>query len=348
MTWTTGLVTVDAMDEVHRLELPDGYGRRLPRSWQPWLDELPELIASYLERWELTVTGELPLSHSYVLPVERGDSACVLKIQPTDVPEVEGAERELLGLRLAGRVAVVVVEEDAGNGALLLERALPGTTLEEMAERDDDAATEKLATEIRDYGRPLDDPASLGLRPFEEFAEVFERFDRGPHGRIARSKAVVATKTGLWVVLGMDEPGSSLEAITAARHTAERVLEELVVDRNKPYLLHGDLHHGNVLVDDERGLLVIDPWGLYGDRAADVAPALHNPIEFVARAKDVDSLIRRRLAIYAEVLDVDMEHLAAWSYVYNVIRALWTFEDGDEVGENDAGLRTVAALRQLI
>lgn len=312
---------------------PEGYGERHPPSWRPWLDHLPELVASYLERWELSVVGELPLSYSYVLPVERADGRpCVLKLQPTDLPQVEGAARELLGLRLAGPVAVEVVEEDAGNGALLLERALPGTPLDEMAERDDDAATETLANVIRGYGHPLDDPASLGLRPFEEFAGVFERFDRGPHGGVARRTSAA--------------PAAS--DIHSARHIAEDVLAELLADRGDPYLLHGDLHHGNVLADEQRGLLVIDPWGLYGERSADVAPALHNPLELVARAPDVDSLIRRRLAIYAEVLELEMDRLTAWCYAYNVIRVLWTLEDGGEVSQDDAGERTVAALRNLM
>ncbi|MGH9303551.1 MAG: aminoglycoside phosphotransferase family protein [Acidimicrobiales bacterium] len=338
------------MPDLHSLELPDGYREGLPRSWQAWIDQLPEQVNSYLERWELTAVGVLPLSHGYVVPVERADGrACVLKIQPTDVPEVEGAaERELLGLRLAGRVAVEVVEEDARNGVLLLERVLPGNALDEMAERDDDAATEALAMVIRDYGRSLDDPGSMGLRPIEELAEAFERFDRGPHGSVARRKAADAAETRLSAVLGIDELGTALPAIRSARETAERVLGELLADRSEPYLLHGDLHHGNVLVDEHRGLLVIDPWGLYGDRSADVAPALHNPLEFVARTTDIDSLIRRRLAIYAEVLDVDKECLAAWCYAYNVIRALWALEDSGEVSERDSDVRTVAALRHLI
>lgn len=338
------------MAGLHELELPDGYEERVPRSWRPWLGLLPELVDTYLERWELTVVGEFPLSHCYVVPVERSDGRpCVLKIQPTGIPEAEGAERELLGLRLAGPVAIGVVEEDAGNGVLLLERALPGIALDEMADGDaDDEVTETLAMVISNYGRPLEDPDSLGLRPLEEFREAFERFDRGPHGRVARSKAAAAPETRLSVILGMDELGSAIQMIRSARHTAERVLVELLADRGQPYLLHGDLHHGNVLSDEQRGLLVIDPWGLYGDRSADVAPALHNPLDYVAQAPDLDSLIRRRLDIYSQVLDLDKEQLTAWCYAYNVIRALWILEDSDEVSENDAIVRTVAALRHLI
>jgi streptomycin 6-kinase len=334
------------MAGVGKLTLPKGYRERLPRSWQPWLTRLPELVATYLERWELTVDGELPLSYSYVVPVTLADGrACVLKIQPTDNPDVEGAERELLGLRLGAPIAVGVVEEDAENGALLLERALPGTTLDEMAERNDDAATEAMAEVIRTYGRPVKDPGTLGLRSFEALAEVFERFDRGPHGAVARTKAATTPRTRLSVVLGLDEHGAKIPAVREARFTAERVLDELVSDYVEPYLLHGDLHHGNVLADEQRGLLVIDPWGLYGDRAVDVAPALENPLELVAQTADVARLVRRRLAIYGDVLGVDNEHMAAWCYVYVVIRALWSLQDGGEVSDQ---LRTIAALRHLI
>lgn len=337
------------MAGTRKMELPDGYRERLPRSWRGWLDLLPELVESYLERWELIIVGEFPLSSSYVVPVERSDGhPCVLKVQPTDVPGVEGAERELLGLRLAGAAAVEVLADDAANGVLLLDRAMPGTSLEDMAARDDDAATETLAGVIGDYGRPLDGTDLVGLRAFDEFGEVFERFDRGPHGAIARAKAEAVSDRRLTVVLGMDELGTAVPAIRSARFTAERVLGELLTDRTQAYLVHGDLHHGNVLLDERRGLVVIDPWGLYGDRAVDVAPALHNPIDFVARTDDVDSLIRRRLSIYSEVLDVDHELLAAWCYVYNVIRTLWTLEDDDALSESDPGLRTVGALRRLI
>jgi streptomycin 6-kinase len=136
--------------------------------------------------------------------------------------------------------------------------------------------------------------------------------------------------------------------MSLACDTAEHVLADLLADEIDLYLLHGDLHHGNVLLDADHGLVVVDPWGLYGDRSVDVAPALHNPLDFVARTIDVDSLISRRLSIYAEVLDISGGSLAAWSYVYTVIRSLWTIEDGGQVSESDAGMRTIAALRKLI
>lgn len=337
------------MADAHTPELPASYREGLPRSWRGWLAQVPDLVASCLERWELTIVGELPLSRSYVVAVERADGRpCVLKLQPTEVPDLPGPARELLGLRLAGPVAVEVVEDDVANGALLLERAVPGTTLGPVAARDDDAATTSLATVIRAYGRRVESPGALGLRPFEELAEAFERFDRGPHGGIARRRAAATAGSRLSVVLGVDELGTAVQAIRSARHTAERVLAELAADHGEPHLLHGDLHHDNVLDDERRGHLVIDPWGLYGHRAADVAPALHNPLEVVTGAADVGAMVRRRLAIYAEILEIDLERLTAWCYVYVAIRALWAIESNAELPEDDARVRTVTALRRLI
>jgi streptomycin 6-kinase len=334
---------------MQRIVLPAGYTDNLPRSWARWTADLPALAESYLEQWELTVVSEFPLSYSFVLPVERANGqACVLKLQPVGLPDVEGAERELLGLRLAGRAAVSVIEEDAGAGVLLLERAVPGTGLDGVAERDDDLATEILACVLRDYGRPLAEPELAGLREFVELAEAFERFDRGPHGAVARKKAAAVADTRLSVVLGMDELGSGVPAARSARDTAERLLAELVADEEPPYLLHGDLHHTNVLSDEQRGWLVIDAWGLYGDRAADVAPALHNPLDMIARTEDLDGLLRRRLSIFSDVLGIDVDRLAAWGYVYNVIGVLWTLEDRGELPKDGAGERTVAALRRMI
>jgi streptomycin 6-kinase len=44
-------------------------------------------------------------------------------------------------------------------------------------------------------------------------------------------------------------------------------------------LLHGDLHHGNVLHDSERGWVAIDPKGVLGEPEYEIGVALRNPIE---------------------------------------------------------------------
>jgi streptomycin 6-kinase len=48
--------------------------------------------------------------------------------------------------------------------------------------------------------------------------------------------------------------------------------------------LHGDVHHGNILVFEERGWLAFDPKRLMGERGFDYANLFCNPNDTVATA----------------------------------------------------------------
>lgn len=334
-----------------QLDIPDDFRARVRqfgrREWLQWLEDLPELVATYLGRWELEEDGRLPLSWTYVLPVRRANGqACVLKLQPRAQPDDEGAIREMRALRLAGAAAVTVVEDDADEGVLLLERAMPGDSLVSACDVDDDSATETLSTVIQGFSHPVE--PGHGLPPVGGLASAFERFDSGPHGDIARSKAASRADNGLIIRLGLDEQGSGLPALREARRTAERVLEELEADKSQEFLLHGDLHHDNVLQDEGRGWLVIDAKGFVGDAGYEVATAMHNPIRFVTAVEDLERLFSRRLSIFAGVLDLDRERITAWCYVNAVLSALWTIEDGGSLTDDAMIIRSVAALRTMI
>ena len=58
---------------------------------------------------------------------------------------------------------------------------------------------------------------------------------------------------------------------------AEALLAWLVPSQTGPVLLHGDLHHGNVLSARRRPWLAIDPKGVVGERAFDAGALLYNP-----------------------------------------------------------------------
>jgi streptomycin 6-kinase len=52
----------------------------------------------------------------------------------------------------------------------------------------------------------------------------------------------------------------------------------LLAEPREVGVLHGDLHHGNVLDFGVRGWLAIDPKGLLGERGFDFANIFTNPI----------------------------------------------------------------------
>lgn len=86
-------------------------------------------------------------------------------------------------------------------------------------------------------------------------------------------------------------------------------------------MLHGDMHHYNVLRDHRGGWLAIDPKGLAGDRHFDVCQFFRNP-----RDRASPRTNRRRLDIFCAELGLDRQRTRDWCLVHAVLDAYWDFE----------------------
>lgn len=96
-------------------------------------------------------------------------------------------------------------------------------------------------------------------------------------------------------------------------------------------VLHGDLHHGNVLDFGARGWLAIDPKGLIGERGFDFANIFTNP--------DLDCPTRpfairpdrflRRLDIVTGAAKLERKRLLRWILAWTGLSAAWFLGDGD-------------------
>ena len=88
----------------------------------------------------------------------------------------------------------------------------------------------------------------------------------------------------------------------------------LVETSPPPALLHGDLHHDNVLRNGE-GWVVIDPEGVSGDPAYEAAAFLRNPVPALGREPDLSGLLRRRILRLAEGMEEPAARLWGWGLV---------------------------------
>ena len=98
-------------------------------------------------------------------------------------------------------------------------------------------------------------------------------------------------------------------------------------------VLHGDLHHDNVLDFASSGWLAIDPKGLLGERGFDFAniftnPDLGHPEHYVAR---VPSIFKLRLAIVTEIAGINRERLLQWIIAWCGLSAIWSLECNDRI-----------------
>lgn len=257
---------------------------------------LPGLIERMVERWSLTLGDPFPnIEINYVAPATLPDGTrCVFKISR----HVGETRNEIAALRLwDGRGACRLLEADEEHGALLVERVEPGTMLVDLAETDDDDATALAAGVLRQLWAPVVEPADLrGLRPLDSWCAAYDR------NREALSR-------------GADGfPAAIFQRADASRR-------DLLASTPGPTVLHGDMHHYNVLRDHRGNWLAIDPKGLAGDRCFDICQFFRNP-----RDRASPQVNRRRLDIFCAELGLDRQRTKDWCFVHAVLDACWSFE----------------------
>jgi len=104
---------------------------------------------------------------------------------------------------------------------------------------------------------------------------------------------------------------------------ADALRRDLLTSTTTSSVLHGDMHHFNVLRAQRADWLAIDPKGLSGDRAFDVCQFLRNPRRVPRRVNT------RRLDVFCAELGLDRQRTHDWCVVHAVLDACWYFEDGN-------------------
>jgi streptomycin 6-kinase len=267
---------------------------------EAWLDRLPALLDECARRWSLALQPPFPnLSYNYVAPAVRADgTALILKVGVVN-PELL---TEIAALQLYdGRGIAHLWEADPEQGILLLEWLQPGTTLDSLA--DDEVTTRIAAGVMRQLWRPL--PPDHPFPSVAKWAKGLQRLRHHFEGG-----------TGPF-------PAYLVEA-------AERLFAELLASMAEPVLLHGDLHHYNILAAERQPWLAIDPKGVAGEPAYETGALLRNPMPHFAAWPHLDQIMARRVAVLAEELALDRERIIGWGLAQAVLSGWWSFEDHGE------------------
>jgi streptomycin 6-kinase len=292
------------------MDVPDDFTRRIVEVFagegRAWLTRLPQIIEEYAARWDLRLGPPFPLGYNYVAPATRpGGEAAVLKAGVLR----DEATREVEALRhWDGGGAARLLEADTEAGVFLIERVFPGTPLTQMD--DDEEATRIGAGIMRRLRRPA--PPSHGFPTLLDWARAFDEL-RARHG------------------------GGSGPLEPRLFERGVRLYHQLAGSQDEPIVLHGDLHHWNVLASDRDGWLAIDPHGVVGEPAFEVGTWLRNPMGSAGEADEARSLRRRpdlprvlarRLDIFAEELGIERRRLRDWGIAMCVLSATWSDEAG--------------------
>jgi len=126
---------------------------------------------------------------------------------------------------------------------------------------------------------------------------------------------------------------------------AEALFAELSASMAESVLLHGDLHHDNILAAQRQPWLAIDPKGLVGEPAYETGALLRNPLPELLKAPQPGRILARRVDQLSEELGLDRERVRGWGLAQAVLSAWWSVEDTDQIGE---GALTCAELLAAI
>jgi streptomycin 6-kinase len=119
---------------------------------------------------------------------------------------------------------------------------------------------------------------------------------------------------------------------------AERLFTELLGSMSEQVLLHGDLHHYNILAAERQPWLAIDPKGVVGEPAYEVGALMRNQLPQPLAGAEASRFIARRLDQLAEELGLDRARLHGWTLAQAVLSAWWSVEDHGYGGESAIAL----------
>ncbi|HGY5135589.1 MULTISPECIES: aminoglycoside phosphotransferase family protein [Citrobacter] len=252
------------------------------------------LFNTWLSRWGLTPDGQPLETHtSQLLPVVTKDGQkAILKLTDDD-SERNGCE---LMVWWNGNGAAKVLAHAAG--AILLERATGAGSLADMSWSGNDAQACRI---ICHAASRLHLPRNASTPALTPLLYWF------------RCLAPAAKKHG-----------------GILTHCAE-VANVLLSSPQNEVVLHGDLHHGNIIDFGTKGWLAIDPKGLVGERGFDYAniftnPDLADPTKPVAIEPEI---FTQRVNIVSEIAKIERQRLLMWIIAWCGLSSAWLLQEGD-------------------
>jgi len=266
----------------------------------PWLERVPDLIASVTASWDLHVTAVANRIDGFgmSIPARRDGERVTVRIAFPDAFLVD----ETAALRAwNGTGAVRILEED-DRGAQLRTSPTPGTAL--SLERNEMTALRKVAEALRDLW--VEPPVGIqtlaaevrawGASLPERFESVYQPFDE----QLMRDAEVMFRSFG----------PNQMDAV----------------------LLHGDVRLETFLLDGDHAV-AIDPKPLAGEPAFDVAALLRDgPAELVRDPAAGRQRLQGRLEQLTDLLDVRAGRVRGWAFAVAVDTGLYAYETGDVDG----------------
>lgn len=240
-----------------------------------WLKNLPNIVRDLANKYNLSELKPVEnLSYNYVMLGLQGDNPIVLKVGP----DIKYLEREADALKAyQGFGAVDLIAQD--KGVLLLDKVNPGYSLKSI--------------------QPL-----AGNESVKIMCHVTKKLHQAPIPKKHHFPHITEWLSALDKEWDMPE-----NYLIKARALRDKLLKKPM----KEVLLHGDLHHDNILQSGEEEWLVIDPKGVIGYPINEVwafVMDMENDTKFIS-----------------EFFNFKLQDVREWYFVHLILSVCWNLED---------------------
>lgn len=259
---------------------------------QIWLNQLPRLIAAVTAEKGLHHLRQMPhLSFNYVASGFRRRTPIILKLG-LDRNALNQEALALKGFAGCGSVLLLDQLELKDGGGLILQQALPGTSLDAFFPEKEDASIDIACNVIK----RLHQAKIPKNHQFLHIRDVLKALDHN------------------W-----DVPSHLLEE-------SRKFRDELLDTATTDVLLHGDLHHKNILKNGD-DWIAIDPKGFIGEPAYEIGAFIRNPAPMLLDHNHLKNVITNRIVRFSHALELPPVRVFKWCFVQTQLAWIWALED---------------------
>ncbi len=262
---------------------------------EDWLNNLPSFLQLHASKLGITFMQPFSnLSYHYVAPVimPNGETA----VFKCTIPNSE-FERDVNALlTFDSNTSVKVFAHDTNQGWALLEHCQPGIDLTNV---DDSIAINAIAHLL---STRISTPSEKLTYAFPSISDWLQRLNNP----VNHSEQSIHT------------------------NNAQSIKQDLLSDQQPQYLLHGDLHHANILTAQREPYLMIDPKGVIGESMYELTPMMYNPINDLIGEHSESRLrnrLQRRMSLIQSNINIDSHRLWLWCYVQACLSMCWFIDD---------------------
>jgi streptomycin 6-kinase len=271
------------------------------KAGEEWLAGFDELINYCINKWQLNLLPYKKLSYNFVTPVvfDNGSKA-ILKL---GIPGV-GLLSEIATLKVFnGNGFCKLLDAEQEKGIMLLEYIEPGEPLNTLP--DETASAKVIAALIKDMqmANPIPDyPFQTAEDWYNDLVKLYERFANI-----------------------IPDP---------LYNNAIAAYQSLKADQQEQRLLHGDLHHENILSAGNDTWKTIDPKGIIAETGCELIPFLMNDLD----GKDVAVTLSGRVNIFSKELNIPIKRINQWGIFRSVLSVYWKVEDHVHITPKDLAI----------